>query len=197
MEAHIKIVIGSVLGDGSLSKPTTRGQTSSIDISQHNSKLPYLEWLHSELGKGFKLNPIIPKKGYNLHRFQSKPNKRLGKFRKTFYDGNGKKIIPSDIGELLLDPMTLAIWYMDDGTLDRRAKYHFNSMIATYCFSFQECNILKEVLHSNFGIKASVTKCTMRGKYYPRLYIRSESMEDFIGIIRPFIHPIFYYKIDR
>lgn len=117
MENHIKIVIGSVLGDGSLSKPTARWQTSSIDISQHNSKLPYLKWLHSKLGKGFNLNPIIPKKGYNLHRFQSKPSKRLGKFRKIFYDGNGKKIIPPNIGKLLSDSITLATWYMDDGDL--------------------------------------------------------------------------------
>lgn len=195
MEEHTKILIGSILGDGSLSPLSKRKQTSRIDISQHNSKLPYLLWLYEKLSKGIRLNPVFQKKGYNLHRFCSKSDKGLGVLRNLFYANSGKKIIPFNIQEILCDPISLAVWYMDDGTLDKRNKYHFNSMIASYCFSFEECEVLKKTLQKNFKINASVTKCNMRGKIYPRIYIKSESMENFIEIIRPFIHPIFKYKI--
>ncbi|KKP33706.1 MAG: hypothetical protein UR24_C0002G0001, partial [Candidatus Woesebacteria bacterium GW2011_GWF2_32_16] len=132
-----QIIVGSILGDGSLSPLTKRNKYSTLDISQHESKLPYLRWLYDQLTKKFELNPIYQKKGFeNQYRFRSKPNKTLGIFRSKFYDNlTGCKIIPKDIGDLLKNPISLAVWYMDDGTLDKRYKYHLNSSIAT-CVTF-------------------------------------------------------------
>lgn len=194
MEEHVKIAIGSILGDGNLKYLYKRTQTSQIYVSQHSSKLSYLEWLHSSLGKGFGMNPIRPKKGYEQHYFISKPDKLLGLFKKKFYP-KGKKVVPSDISELLKSRISLAVWYMDDGTLDKRSKYHFNASIATYGFSFDECGVLSEILKKNFGLLTSINQTKMRGKVYPRLYIWSESMERFISLVKPFIHPVFSYKI--
>jgi hypothetical protein len=193
-----QVIMGSILGDGSLS-PLSRGRdrTSTIDISQNVSKFSYLEWLYKILGRVLDLNPIHQKKGFEqMYRFRSKPSKLLGSLRSKFYsDLDGKKIIPSDIQEIFKDPISLAVWYMDDGTLDKRDKYHFNSCLASYCFTFSECNFLKEVLKKNFGLNVSVNQSTMRGKVYPRIYIRSESMNDFIRLVKPHILPVFNYKI--
>jgi hypothetical protein len=192
-----QIIVGSILGDGSLYSLTKRNKYSTLDISQHVSKLPYLRWLYEKLEQKFILNPIFQKKGCeNQYRFRSKPNKILGIFRDKFYEhSNGRKIIPTDIKDLLNNPISLAVWYMDDGNLDKRYKYHLNSSIATNCFSFEECNLLSEVLNDNFGLKTSVNKTTMRGKVYPRIYFKSECMDNFIKIIKPYIHPVFNYKI--
>ena len=197
MTDHIQIVIGSILGDGSLSPLTKRMQTSRLDVSQHIDKLPYLKWLHQTLSEKFNLNPIREKKGFEqMFRFSSKSNELLGTLRSKFYSNhNGKKIIPPNIGELLTNPIALAVWYMDDGTLDKRQKYHFNSLFATYCFSTKECDLLTKTLKNNFGLNATVNQTTMRGKKYPRIYIKSESMNDFIDIIKPHIHPVFNYKM--
>lgn len=192
-----QIIVGSVLGDGSLSPLTKRNKCSTLDISQQKSKLPYLRWLYNQLANRFELNPITQKKGFeNQYRFKSKPSKILGTFRSKFYDtSTGRKIIPGDIGELLKNPLSLAVWYMDDGTLDKRYKYHLNSSIATNCFSFEECYLLSEVLDKNFKLKTSVNKTTMRGKVYPRIYFRSECMNDFVKIVKPYIHSVFNYKL--
>ena len=192
-----QIIVGSILGDGSLSPLTKRNKYSTLDISQHESKLPYLRWLYDQLTKKFELNPIYQKKGFeSQYRFRSKSNRTLGIFRSKFYDNlTGRKIIPTDIGDLLKNPISLAVWYMDDGTLDKRYKYHLNSSIATNCFSFEECGLLSEVLNNNFKLKTSVNKTTMRGKIYPRIYFKSECMNDFIKIIKPYIHSVFNYKI--
>ena len=194
MEEHIQVVIGSILGDGCLKPPSKRENASSLWVSQHSSKLSYLEWLHEKLGQGFAMNPIKPKKGYQQHYFTTKPEKKLGRLFRKFYP-QGKKLIPEDVGVLLKNPLSVAVWYMDDGTLDRRYKYHQNALIATYGFSFDGCERLSEALYRNFGLEVSVTKCKMRDKIYPRLYVKSKSMGDFVSLIKPHIHPIFEYKI--
>ena len=134
------------------------------------------------------------KKGYQQHYFITEPDVTLGFYKKIFYVG-GRKVIPRGISDLLKNEISLAVWYMDDGTLDKRSKYHFNASIASNCFSFEECDLLSNVLKSNFGIKASVNQTKMRGKVYPRLYIWSESMERFISLLKPYIHSVFKYKI--
>lgn len=195
MEESFNVAIGSVLGDGFLHK-LTKTSKASLYVSQHNSKLSYLNWLHAKLNLSFDVNPIRPKTGYKQHYFLTKSNKELGILKSKFYLSR-KKIIPSDIKDMIRDPISIAVWYMDDGTLDKRSKYHLNSMIATYCFTFDECQILKELLKENFNITVSVTRCNMRGKIYPRLYVLSESMNRFISLVEPFIQPVFNYKIGR
>ena len=67
-----QIIVGSILGDGSLSPLTKRNKCSTLDISQHESKLPYLRWLYDQLKKKFELNQIYQKKGFeNQFRFRS------------------------------------------------------------------------------------------------------------------------------
>lgn len=193
MEESLNVVIGSVLGDGHIYEATKKHK-SRIYVSQHNNKLPYLEWLHLKIGEGFDLNPIRPKTGYEQHYFRSKSYGKFGELREIFYIKR-KKIIPFEIFDILVNPISIAVWYMDDGNLDKRDKYHFNSTLATYCFSFEECRVLCEVLHKNFNIKASVNQTKMRGKIYPRLYIWSEGMNKFINTIKPYINPVFSYKI--
>lgn len=102
--------------------------------------------------------------------------------------------MPTDIKDLLYDPVSLAIWYQDDGTLDFRSKYHRNAMFATYCFPFEDHILLKDALLENFGIKVSICKCQMRSKMYYRLYVLSESMNRFMKTIEPFVHREFAYK---
>lgn len=124
----------------------------------------------------------------------TKPSKALGELFELFYQGT-TKVVPDNISQLLTSPLALAVWYMDDGTLDRRVGNHFNPMIATYGFSFEDCIKLSNALNNNFDVKSSVTRCTMRGKVYPRLYIQSASTSRFLSIIKPFVQPVFNYKI--
>ncbi len=194
MQRATQVAIGSILGDGCLKQLSKRQEASQLYVSQHSSKLAYLDWLHKELGKEFVMNSIRPKKGYEQHYFMTKPQVKLGVLMKKFYP-NGTKIVPEDINSLLKNPISLAVWYMDDGTLDVRQGYHRNAMIATYNFSFEDCQRLAMTVRDNFSVEMSVTKCTMRGKCYPRLYVRSSSMSRFISLIKPFIQPVFHYKV--
>lgn len=194
MKKRVKnILVGSLLGDGWLHglSPT---QKSSFHLKCNNKSIGYLDWVRNELDE---LNPSDLKsiEKYSQHHFYTQSSTDIGEFRKLFYPHEGKKIVPPNIKELLTDPLSLAIWYQDDGTLDFRSKYHRNSLFATHCFSFEDCTLLKETLQENFGIKVSVCKCQMRGKMYYRLYVYSESMNCFVKTIRPHIHKNYTYKI--
>lgn len=189
------ILVGSILGDGNLTPVSKRKGESQLHVSYHSKFLSYLKWMHNELAS-LGVNPIRPKKGYEQYQFYTKPSKDLGKLRQTFYP-HGKKIVPISIRKLLCDPLSLAVWYMDDGSLDNRARYHFNSSFATYNFSQDNCERLRETLLRNFGIQATIQKSRMRGKVYLRLYILAESMERFITLVAPHILPCFAYKISK
>lgn len=196
MKKRIKnIVLGLILGDGHLTPFVGRSKRSRLDIKGDDSHLSYIRWLHQELSL-LGVSDVKPKKNYHQHRFYTKTTLELGKYRKLFYPA-GRKIVPADIKSLLKSPLTLAVWYQDDGTLDYRSKDHYNSLFATHCFSFDECKLLADALITNFDIDARVYKCRMRGKLRFRIYIASRSMNRFMNFIKPHINPCFAYKIRK
>jgi len=188
-----EILIGLILGDGHLTSFVGKSLNSSLDMKADNKYLSYLCWMHEKLS-GLGVSGLRPKKGYHQHRFYTGRRSDIGELRALFYP-QGKKIIPNQIGELLTSPLTLAVWYQDDGTLDCRDKYHYNAQFATHCFSYNECILLTEVLAKNFELDVRVCKCMMRGVLRYRLHVTSKSMERFIQFIKPFIQPCFLYKI--
>lgn len=187
------IVVGSLLGDGWLNaiSPT---QKSVFCVKCHDKSIEYLDWLREQIAE-LKPSQLKSVSRYSQHYFYTRSQRDLGDFRKLFYPNEGKKRVPPNIKKLLNDPVSLAVWYQDDGTLDFRSKYHRNALFATHCFSFKDCTLLKETLYENFGIKVSVCKCQMRGKMYYRLYVLSESMDCFVETVRPHIHENYAYKI--
>ena len=189
------IIIGSILGDGFLTPLTKREKLSRLWLKYDDKRYLYLKWLYQEL-KPIGVDPIKKKKNYTQHYFLTHSLKELGMLRKQFYP-NGKKIIPKDIFSVLVHPLSLAVWYMDDGNLDFRDRYHCNATFATYGFSEKECRTLVEVLQKNFGIASRIHQTTMRNKVYYRLYILSRSTDVFMGLIRPYMHSCFAYKLKK
>lgn len=197
MEQRVKnILVGSLLGDGWLSALRPRTKTSIYYLKYSDASIDYLRWIREQITE---LKPSLLKATphYQQHYLYTPARTDIGEFRALFYPNEGKKRVPANINELLRDPLTLAIWYQDDGTLDRRSKYHWNAMFATYCFPHEDCTRLANAMAENFGIEASVCRCLMRGKLYYRLYIPSKSMERFVETVRPYIHPAFSYKISH
>ena len=188
------IVVASLLGDGWLDRLKPRTQTSIYHLKYNDKSFGYLSWIREQVEE---LEPSIlkAKPGFSQHYFYTRSRQDIGDLRKLFYPNEGIKRVPENISALLTDPISLAVWYQDDGTLDRRPKYHWNVRIATYCFPYDDCVLLRDALKQNFGITVSVCKCQMRGKLYFQLYVHAKSMERFIEIVKPYIHENLKYKI--
>ena len=102
-------------------------------------------------------------------------------------EGKYIKIIPLNI-EQYLSPITLALWFMDDGSkLGKGAK------IATNCFTKTELEKLCKILKNKFNITVTVHSGGINKGY--TLYITSSSMCTFSKIIKPYMLPSLYYKL--
>lgn len=195
------ILVGSVLGDGGIYPPGgylsynwTKTNKAYFYFKQSPQYTDYVFWLYDQMKN---LCPSRPKqrKDNGQWYFYTSLSEELMIFRKKFYGSDSKKIIPLDIGSLLTDPLSLAVWYMDDGSLDYRIKSHYNYALSTNCFSLEENKRLSEILYKSFGIVSSVQNPLCRGIRYPELYIGVAGRDKFIKTIKPYLLPCFKNKI--
>ena len=154
----------------------------------------YLAWKYRELksiitGSIMKLHYYhkINKCFYDSLRAYSFSNQVFDRYWNTFYL-NKKKIIPANIASLLTNPLSLAIWFMDDGY----KRNDCNALrLSTDSFTKDEHVILQSVLKNNFGIETTLHK---KGKYW-NLYIPQRESKKFIALIKPYIMPKLAYKV--
>jgi hypothetical protein len=185
------IIIGSLLGDGYLDKNPY--ESICLEIKQRSDHRDYVFWLWKELKALCNRQPYQRADNHQW-RLLTRYSKEL-KFYHNFFYNNRKKVIRKDIVKILRHPLSLAIWYMDDGTLDFRPHNHYAYFLATYCFSETEQKILVNALYKNFGIEATIQKTKMRDKQQYRLYIGKNSRNNFRTLIQPYIVKSFRYKL--
>jgi LAGLIDADG DNA endonuclease family len=78
---------------------------------------------------------------------------------------------------------------MDDGS-----KYGSSIRIATNCFTEKEVLFLCEILKKKYNITSSKSK-TGRDKEYI-IYIYKSSLLNFSNIVKPYMLPSMYYKLN-
>lgn len=104
---------------------------------------------------------------------------------------NKIKVVPSII-EYYMCPLVLAIWIMDDGgwIKNRGLKLSTNS------YKLNEVKFLISVLENKFGlINLKAHSAGVVDQYI--LYIPKINMPFLIPLVRPHMHPIFYYKLNE
>ena len=191
----LSILIGSLLGDGSMEKSKDGYRFVFYQKGEH---IEYLIWLHAQ----------IFKHGYckeNIPQIQSRTggNDKLAyycRFRTfTFssfdwiYDGfynKGKKALPCWI-EQYISPVALAIWIMDDGTWikDRGIR------LCTDNFTLSEVKKLVDILTTKYKLKVSIIKTGIIDQY--GIYIPKSNLPVLVPIVSPFMHPFFRYKLNN
>lgn len=183
-----RIVIGSLLGDGFLEK---RSEKACFRFKQRAAHKKYVEWMFRELQSIRTDGGIRYRSDYDQYYFMTSLKKcdfssLYWKFYRTS-DNTSVKIVPEEIKDLLTHPISLAVWYMDDGSLDYRENYHYSYSLATHNFSLKGVQKLKKVLDENFEVSSSVYNNLIRGKRYPRIYIGVRGRNRFREIIQPYV----------
>ena len=114
-----QVVLGGLMGDGSLSLPVGEGDGSARYRMGHGAKqATYLDWKTSLLGN-VQHSRTTNEKGAVFADFT--PLSELDELRQVVYFGDGKKHITWEYLKALT-PLALAVWYMDDGCLSVRSK---------------------------------------------------------------------------
>lgn len=190
----LTIIIGSLLGDGSMEKD---GNGSRFAFYQEKSNGEYLLWLHQSISSLGYCKPEIPIIQTRLgsagqlryiYRFRTYTYSSFNWIYEEWYPKGSRKIIPESI-ELYLSPTALAVWLMDDGTLYKNKGLRF----CTNSFTLKEVQYLQTILERKYALCSSVHKTGIVNQY--GLYIPKSSLGLLRSIVSPYIHPSMYYKI--
>lgn len=185
------ILVGTILGDAYLQK--TGEKNARLRLEHGADQKEYLFWKVTNLQQFFQGKPKylervhpITKRRYRYWRHQSQSTPYFGKLQKIFYQ-NGKKIIPEKIIRLLT-PLSLAVWYMDDGyyyARDRCAYLYLGNVRK------EEAEYAAAAINKKFGVGVRV----LSKKKGFALYFSSRETPQLSAIIRDYILPQFNYKL--
>lgn len=200
------IIIGSLLGDGSIKADSGR----AFSKTQYIKSKEYIDWHLNEL-KPFssKIYEVYSDKKFTsrnrktnisvwtkmakylaAYKVQTYTHAYFSELRKLWYP-HGIKIIPKNIK---LSPLSIAIWFCDDGwnlVKNRRAGF------CTHSFTIDDVNFIRNELLINFNIKSSLVLCEGEKKQ-PTIGIYGKSYDTLIALISPYIiWDCFKYKIKK
>lgn len=176
------LIIGSLLGDGYVRIMKGR-KNAFLEINHAFSMKEYVDWKY-EMLKDIVISPPKMRKGNGhrvAYRFFTKQHPEITELFKLFYK-NGKKVIP----DFKLDPISLAVWYMDDGSKCGTSSYYLN----TQQFNLRDQNKLIKYLQK-LGIESRLNK----DKKYKRIRMIMSSIPIFINLVQEHIVPSLQYKI--
>ena len=187
-EQQREIIAGTLFGDGHL-ETQDNGRTYRLKIEHSVIQSEYLNWLYHELRSWIPSEPYTKiKKNLVCMGVRTYSHSMFTDFGKIFYQ-NGKKIMPKGV-EKLLTPLSLAIWFMDDGSF--KSAKHRTYIIHTLGYSRNELEDVQQILFSKFDLHTSLHK---QKKKYLRLYIQSQSAGKFKKLIEPYMLPSMKYKL--
>ncbi len=183
-----EIIVGTLLGDGHL-ETQDKGETYRLKIEHCGAQNEYLVWLYRELKSWIPSTPYTKVKNGKVYvGVRTYSHEAFRSFGRIFYQ-EGKKIIPTVV-EKLFTPLSLAIWFMDDGSL--KSTRHQTYVIHTLGYGRDELEGIQSILKNKFDLQTSLHK--QKGKYW-RLYIQSQSAKKFKELIKPHILPSMKYKL--
>lgn len=183
------VVVGIILSDGYCWFAGSAAVNANLRLKQSFANGDYvlfcwmLLWHYCKSGLkteiGLRNNTIT----YGVY-FTTRALPCFTYFRHLFYP-QGIKVIPANIYHLLT-PVALAHLIMGDGAKDRSGL-----ILCTHSFTIDDVVKLMNVLIIRYRLD-----CTIRFHYgKPIIYIRANSMDTLRAIVKPYMHPIFYYKI--
>src|SRR3990167_1104893 len=166
-----QIVVGSLLGEGYMRIMPARSD-AFLEINHSQKAKAYVDYKFESLKRLCRTAPKerATNEDRVAYRFFTRQHKAFTDLYHQFYR-QGKKRIPIDV---VLDPVILAVWYMDDGSKSRDRDVYLN----TQQFSIADQKRLLYLLRE-MGIKARLNK----DKKYYRVRLLKESIPDFMKII--------------
>ena len=198
------ILVGSILGDGSIYKHNCDSVRSCRFTEAHSEEQrEYVEWKYEKL-RDFIHNPMRTRyeggkeikisgkkcKIKQQYLFETVFHEEFYKLRKTFYP-NGEKIIPKNI---YVSPLALAVFYMDDGSYNGHSCcFHTQSYDDVSLNNFVD--FMK--LQYSLDLKISDARAKLYQSNGKMLYLNNQNSRRFIKIIEPYILQIFKYKIGQ
>lgn len=191
-----QIILGGLLGDSSFNKERNR-----VEFSHSKKQLEYLRWKYNHFNTNANINStynIWNSKKYLRYYFvitkKYIENDFILFIKKNLFSNEGrKKISLKYLNEL--NPLGLAVWWMDDGnisiTKDGGSRY---GKLSTHCFNYEENILIQKFFKKKWDIDVAIKQ--EKEKYFIR--IKTSELKKLIKIIYPYVTqiPSMIYKVD-
>jgi recombination protein RecA len=192
-----QLILGSLMGDGNLSAPVRRSDHSARFRMGHGAaQSSYLDWKVSLLEN----IPHSMSASTKASFADFTPLGELSELRDIVYQGDGKKHLSWDYLKKLT-PLSLAIWYMDDGSFTLRSKglqerTRGGSGRIEFCveaMSPGSRDRLVEYLRDTRGL--DVKLMTHGTRQMAVLQFTTAASDKFQKLVAPYVHPSMEYKL--
>ena len=180
-EVQQAIVVGSLLGDGSMRCKTN----ALLEINHSSHQRSYVDWKYRHLAELVRTPPKARQgNGARIaYRFVTRSLPELTPYFRLFY-GTGRKRIP----ELELTELALAVWFMDDGCRSRNAVY-----LNTQQYDETSQSTLLRILREQWEIDGALN----RDKSYYRVRLSVEGTRKLARLVEPYLLPELRYKLPQ
>lgn len=192
-----QLILGSLLGDACINSNSKNGNYRSIHFSHSEKQLDYFNYKKRVLGK-YCLGEKNRTSGYGskMYDMHTTTNLDLNNFINTNCMVNNKKTVTKDwICEV--DPLGLAFWYMDDGSIQNRDSDNLSCRITlnTQGFSFDEHLIIVDFFKTRYNIDVTIgDKEVYKGHV---IIFDVKNTEKFCAIVAPYICDSMKYKLPK
>jgi hypothetical protein len=188
------VVLGSLLGDGNL-RLAPHSKNAILRIGHCEKQLNYLLWKNKIL-KPFSRNVVLDQRekikfikdvvchSTNFYKFNTIAHPDITTTYKQYVKDHKKTVNNAIVDEL--DPISLAIWFADDGSvvLDKRTNA-LTCSIATNSFSYKEQLILIGALQKFFDGTIQIAK--QGNKDRDDVYLRLFNTKSIIKFLNPML----------
>jgi recombination protein RecA len=193
-----QLILGSLMGDGSLSRPVRREDHSARFRMGHGAgQAAYLDWKLSLLAN-VQHTRTVNAKGAVFGDLT--PLAELSELREAVYFGDGKKHLSWDYLKKLT-PFALAVWYMDDGCFTVRSKgvqerTRGGSGRIEICVEAMSPGSRKRLLQYLRDTHGLDVRLRVSGaRRVSHLTFTTSASEKLQKLVAPFVHPSMAYKL--
>ena len=184
-----EVVLGGLMGDGALSKSRS-GHSARFRWGHGAKQADYGDWKAS-LFANINVSRSTNDKGAVFHDCQPLPE--LAELRQAVYMDDGRKFLSDDYLKAL-SPLSLAVWYMDDGSFTKRAKDGSGrSEICVQAFTPGSQERLVDYLAHTWGLQVRLSVRGARQQAF--IVFPKDETTKLHALIAPFVHPSMEYKL--
>ncbi len=181
------VLLGKMLGDAHI---PSIGARREIIWSHTSSDAGYVEWVRRAIGPLCgNTHTKVSGHGSEMLCTRTVSSDFIRQKFDDFYMPDHTKVVPAWVAEAI-DPIALAFWYMDDGSLAHQDGQEDRAAFATCAFTESDCRTLVAGM-ARLGVVAAVRLYAG----YPRLFLNADNAERLFLLVAPYIPPCMQRKL--
>ena len=203
---QLQIVYGSYLGDGNISQTVLKRHR--LRWLHGERQRSYCQWKANMFGNGNRTDNVnnltcVKNNGFSKKNAYSYTTKIFDlDFDLSSTISSCENVVCDAILQKI-DERGLAIWFMDDASVQKNKSGEVNSIrFNTQSFSYDSQTKIMNALKSKFDICCNIHKCasskaSKKYKEYNYLMMNKENSQKLINIVKKYIHDDFSYKLNN